>query len=211
MVSMDSASLGAAKKPVGAKKRAREWDTGADVLIGDSIAAVEGGTADKNDKKDAELTKDGTTKDVISTEVAGDAGVTLEQKQHKYRKRKSLQEQLQNRRQYLYRERRRNMEKQNSSYKMRKDTRDFYGKLEDEKIKKKLTEEQVYEQELEEFRRRKAEQSSEDDFDEEEEASDASDTATKEPQGTLNSPQPLQPRQSTNSASLVAYSDSESD
>lgn len=74
---------------------------------------------------------------------------------HRYRKRKSLQEQLLNNRRYKYRERRKKLEKQNSSYKMRKDTREFYGQLDAEREAKKNKEKATFNSELEQFRREK--------------------------------------------------------
>lgn len=184
---MDTASNSVPKKALGEKKRAREWDTGADVVAGDPATA----TAEKNEEKT-------------------DDGEVEEQKQHKYRKRKSLQEQLQNRRQYLYRERRRNMEKQNSSYKMRKDTRQFYGALAEEKLQKKRTEQQQYEQELEEFRRRRAEESSGSDSNSNSDGN--SDTGSDEEEKDGGKPDVERVSQTTSPATLlVGYSDSSSD
>lgn len=76
-------------------------------------------------------------------------------KYHRYRKRKSLQEQLQNNRLYKYRERKKKLEKQNSSFKIRKDTGEFYGKLNEEKKAKKMLEKEIFDRELQNFRRQK--------------------------------------------------------
>ncbi|GAV27840.1 hypothetical protein PMKS-001308 [Pichia membranifaciens] len=121
---------------------------------------------------------------------------------HHYRKRKSLQEQLLNNRMYKYRERRKKLEKQNSSFKMRKDTREFYGKLSTEKQAKKQAEREAYERELALFRRLKEKQKvkgGDEGEDHEDQARDAEPAA--EPSAEPEAP----------SAGLVAYSDSDSE
>lgn len=107
------------------------------------------------------------------------------------RKRKSLQTQLANNRLYKYRERKRKMEKQNSSYKIRKDSREFYTQLKSEKESKKAAEKAQYEDELSKFRAQQLELLKEDAEEEEVDTEPIS--------------------QEVNTKSLVSYSDSDSD
>lgn len=129
----------------------------------------------------------------------------------KFRKRKSLQQQLLNNRQYKYREYKKKMEKQNSSFKMKEDTRTYYGTLEAERKAKKLVEQLTYERELLLFRQKKEELQSkenrkmEKEGAEDEENDDYADSEfEKEPDASTRPLPAAKP-------SLVAYSDSDSD
>lgn len=122
------------------------------------------------DDKEAEIQVGGGLSGLDEPRTEEDSGPTLgsSEKQsageddgtsdeQRFRKRKSLQYQLLNNRQYKYRERKKKMEKQNSSFKMRKDTRTFYGKLATEKRNQKEQEKLQYEEEMALFRRKKEE------------------------------------------------------
>lgn len=94
-------------------------------------------------------------------DVNGDSAEIVKKQFHNrnhYRKRKSLQEQLINNRNYKYRERKKKMDKQNSSFKMKKETREFYGRLDQERKAKKLQEKETFDKEIEEFRRQRQQQ-----------------------------------------------------
>lgn len=89
----------------------------------------------------------------LAKELAEDDAEANEHEVEK--KRRSLHQQLAAYRYNRYKEHKKKMETQNSSYKMRKDTRQFYGKLEAEKAAKKQQETQEFASELERFRRAK--------------------------------------------------------
>lgn len=132
-------------------------DEEAEIQVGSGLSGVEEKV--KKDaprgEKDADADEGGAAA-TIATEDSGEDD--RKNSHHHYRKRKSLQEQLLNNRMYKYRERRKKLEKQNSSFKMRKDTREFYGKLSAEKQAKKQAERETYERELALFRREKEKQ-----------------------------------------------------
>ena len=129
-----------------------------------------------------------------------------------HRRRKGLQEQLLNHRQYLYRERRKKMEKQNSSYRIRKDTREFYGKLASKKEASNKAAKETFKRELELFRERKEElenttDEDDDDDDIEEDELEHIQTLSTEAKDCNLKKEESKPK----SVKLVQYSESESE
>ena len=178
-------------------------DEQAEIQVGSGLSGMEGSVkkgATENESTPAAVGAASGTPEEGYEDVKKDVGA------HHYRKRKSLQEQLLNNRMYKYRERRKKLEKQNSSFKMRKDTREFYGKLSTEKQAKKQAEREAYERELTLFRRMKEKQKQVEDGDEDEEDEEDEDQAKDAEPAAEPSAEPETP-----SAGLVAYSDSDSE
>lgn len=127
----------------------------------------------------------------------------------KFRKRRSLQQQLLNNRQYKYREYKRKMEKQNSSFKMKEDTSEFYGALEAKRKAKKLREQLTYERELELFRQERVQllnkESKNSTEEKEEDIHDKDDSESEKELATNSKLVPLTKQ------ALVQYSDSDSE
>lgn len=119
-----------------------------EVRVGDGFEEKLGNVESAFNKNEPTLEKEGQ-------ENNDKKEIVNEEKNNHFRKRKSLQVQLQNNRVYKYRERKRKMDKQNSSFKMRKDTRQFYGMLSAEKEKRKKEEKDIFDRELAEFRQQK--------------------------------------------------------